>query len=625
MQLNLANLFIEGSARLQLACGMRGVDQLNGVERLRDRFDGAECLFVRTGTTGAHLALDGRYKVEVTPGGGWLVVPDSQSQPAYWLPRLPIRRKLDVDGHILVEESASIEGIEAGPSMLALRIGAGEGVLDFVAWRLDDPLLVEELAKLTPLEQQAWYLWGSHTIYARPADLYQHLIHGHVYENRTSWPHYWKICSENDAHALYVTLTGLFRATGKRIYDLLRCQIALSVVDRQDEDGAFRHGEWSRGMESHYRLHASAMHLMMDHLAERDDPAVAASLTRASAFLASRPDKTKLGAWFLHDDLEQSPVSMTQSPFTWKASQVLGKSPSNMLVLNTHLDTLIGLDRFGRQSGQSEYLLLVDSALGAANKVLALRPAEPLYRMVSAMLCLTFLPAAKAARLPIHKRVLKRIGWKWLAPRLHLLKTAYPRLVMPGGYIDRAISLKGVSDAYQSINLMDLLRFVRRFPSAKVDEVLREALTFTHDSGLLDRWGEVPQKAYALGFWAEALWHACMIYSNAEYRVWLAEAMLRLESKQMGLPPSLLGANAEAIPLSQQHPCPVPADSRLRVANLCQGEKLEFLVVNPTDTEIELGWLSPPVGNLRWTEAAGRPVETTINVPAQGWMRGKSG
>jgi hypothetical protein len=625
MQLNLARSFNEGASRLQLACGMRSVDQPSGLELLRDSFEGAECLFVRAGSTGVSVVLDGQYKVEVIPGGGWLVVPAMDSQPTYWLPRLPIRRNLDADGHILVEKPAAIEGIEAAPSMMALRIGAGEGVLDFVVWRLDDPLLVEELGTLTPLEQQAWYMWGSHTVYARPADVYQHLIYGHVYENRTQWPFYWKICSENDAHALYVTLTGLFRATGKRIYDLLCCQLALSVIDRLGEDGAFRHGEWSKGMESHYRLHASGMHLMMDHLAERDDPAVAATLARAASFLASRPDRTELGAWFLHDDLEQSPESMKQSPFTWKPSRVLGKSPSNMLVLNTHLDTLIGLDRFSQQSGQSEYAGLVDSAVGAVNKVLALRPAEVLYRMVSSILYLTFLPAAKAASLPMHQRVIKRIGWKWLAPRLHLLKTAHPRLVMPGGYIDRAVSLKGVSDAYQSINLMDLLRFARRFPATSVDDVLHEALAFTHKSGLLDRWAEIPQKAYALGFWAEALWHACMLYPNIEYRIWLAEAMLRLEAKNMGLPPSLLGANAEAIPLLLQRPCPIPADSQLRVANLCQGDKQEFLIINPTNTEIELNWITQLDGGVRWTDPDGRRVEAGFKLPVQGWLHGRNG
>ena len=536
-----------------------------------------------------------------------------------------MRRKLDAQGHILFEARADIEGIEAAPNSLTFTIDQGKGSLDVVIWRLDDPDLVLELASLNPLEQQAWYLWGSHTVYRRPADLYLHLIHGHVYENRTSWPHYWKICSENDAHALYVTLTGLMRATGKRIYGLLRTQLALSVIDRLGEDGAFRHGEWSKDMEAHYRLHASGMHLMMDHLAEHNDPTVAAALARATDFLAKRPDHTKLGAWFLHDDLELNPESMKKSPFTWKASQSLGKSPSNMLVLNTHLDTLVCLDRARGFSNEHSHADLIKSAALAVGKVLQLRPAETLYKVVYGIIYLTFLPSAKAASLPIHMRALKRIGWKWLAPRLHHLKTALPRLAMPGGYIDRAASIKGVSDAYQSINVMDLLRFLRRFPDEYVDKVTHEALAFTHSSGILEHWRESPKKEYALGFWAEALWHACSLYPDNNYRIWLADAMLALETMGMGLPPSLLGTNAEAIPPSDQHPCPIPAHTGLRIANLSRGDKYEILVVNATDSAIEMDWTKPPGKPVQWKDATGEKITVDLNIPARSWLHGQTG
>lgn len=624
MQLNLARFFNERISRRPSDHGIRSVDQLNELERLRDSFDGAECLFVRASATGAYVVLDGQYKVEATPVGGWLAVSDSKSQPTYWLPRLPFRRKLDADSHILLEESPSIEGIDADPSKLALRVGAGEGVLDIVAWRLDNPLLAEGRRTLTPLEQQAWYQWGSHTIYARPADVYQHLIHGHIYENRTQWPFNWKICSENDAHSLYVTLSGLFRATGKRIYDLLRKQVVLSVVDRLGEDGAFRHGEWSRNMECHYRLHASGIHLMLDYLAEHDDPVVADALQRAVRFLAARPDKTDLGQWFLHDELEQSEAGMRQSPFTWKASRVLGKSPTNMLVLNTHLDTLIGLDRYRRERGDATLDELLDSAHGAAMRVLALRPAEALYRLVAKVLYLTFLPPDKAARLPFLQRALKRVGWKWLAPRLHLLKTAFPRLVFPGGYIDRAVSLKGVADEYQTINLMDLLRFARRFPSPDIDALAQEAIAFTHNSGLIERWaGGKRNKAYALGFWAESLWHACLLYPDSRYRNWLGECMVRLESLKLGLPPSLLGANAEAVPPDQQVPCPIVTDGRLRVANLSHGAHREFVIANASKEPVALAWVTPPDCPIEWITSDGQRTDAHT-VPAGGWLIGRS-
>lgn len=594
-----------------------------GLDTCIDRFAGAACVWLRGEAAGLTLSIGGGHNLRATPAGGWLLCPQAQVASHYWLPRLPALRTLDADGHVLAERAASIEGIEVDAAGLAASIVGRGGAIDLVAWRLDDPALVDELTDFSALERASWYQWGSHTLYARPADLYQHLIHGHIYENRSQWPFNWKICSENDAHSLYVTLSGLFRSTDKRIYDLLRKQVVLSVVDRLGEDGAFRHGEWSRNMECHYRLHASGIHLMLDYLAEHDDPTVADALQRAARFLAARPDKTDLGQWFLHDELEQSEAGMRQSPFTWKASRVLGKSPTNMLVLNTHLDTLIGLDRYRRERGDATLDELLDSAHGAAMRVLALRPAEALYRLVAKVLYLTFLPPEKAARLPFLQRALKRVGWKWLAPRLHLLKTAFPRLVFPGGFIDRAVSLKGVSDAYQPINLMDLLRFARHFPSPAVDAVVHEALAFTQGSGLVERWAGMKNKSYAIGFWAEALWHACMLYPNSDYRSWLGTCMLRLERMKMGLPPSLLGANAEAVPPDRQVPCPIVSDGRLRVANLSHGDTREFIVANASKDPVELTWISPPDRPIEWTTAGGLLADAET-VPAESWLLGRS-
>lgn len=590
-----------------------------------DRLDGADCLFARIAGPNESVFLPGQYRIESVASGGWLLVPTEDAAALYWIPGMAIGRRLDENGHVTAEGIAAVQGFNSDAAGLRVELSHAFEELDVVVWRLVTPTLVTELQTLDAPERQAWYQWGSHTTFERPADLYKHLIHGHIYENRSQWPFNWKICSENDAHSLYVTLSGLFRSTGKRIYDLLRKQVVLSVVDRLGEDGAFRHGEWSRNMECHYRLHASGIHLMLDYRAEHDDPTVADALQRAARFLAARPDKTDLGQWFLHDELEQSEAGMRQSPFTWKASRVLGKSPTNMLVLNTHLDTLIGLDRYRRERGDGTLDELLDSAHGAAMRVLALRPAEALYRLVAKVLYLTFLPPEKAARLPFLQRALKRVGWKWLAPRLHLLKTAFPRLMFPGGYIDRAVSLKGVADEYQTINLMDLLRFARRFPSPDIDALAHEAIAFTHSSGLIDRWaGGKRNKAYALGFWAESLWHACLLYPDSRYRNWLGECMVCLESLKLGLPPSLLGANAEAVPPDQQVPCPIVADGRLRVANLSHGAHREFVIANASREPVALAWVTPPDCSIEWITADGQRTDA-CTVPAGGWLVGRSG
>jgi hypothetical protein len=141
------------------------------------------------------------------------------------------------------------------------------------------------------------------------------------------------------------------------------------------------------------------MHLMMDSLDRQPDAAVRASLERAAAFLARQHQPLRNGVWFPHDELEASVESMERGPFKWVKSRALGKSVSNMLVLNTHLDATIALDRYRGLTTDGQHQALVDSACRATRIVLEMRPAEWLYRLMFRLIGLTFLPADEAKRL----------------------------------------------------------------------------------------------------------------------------------------------------------------------------------------------------------------------------------
>lgn len=584
----------------------------DGIEVLLDKFAplGAQCAFIRA--AGAHgrtlkLALTGTYHLHSVAGGGWLLAPTGGNADTFWVPESPRVRALDGQGHILAHGLGSIIGfdIAADGMGLALRIPP-DRVLDLVVWRFrgHDTDLVQALRELNALETQPYFLWSSHTTYARPADLYLHLIHGNVYENHEVWPKYWRVCSELDAYALYVTLTGLLRATQKRLYDLLRTQVVFSVIARQAEDGGWYHGEWTDQMESHYRLHAGGMHMLAAYFEETRDPSAAAALMKATAFAASRTDRLNVGMWYLHDSLEESQESLRKYPFRYASSRALGKSPSNLLVLNTHLDTNIAMERSRRVTGDARHEELIGSARAATKAVLALRPAEWIYRPLFKAIYLTFLPSKRAAALPLPQRALKRIAWKYLAPQLARIKARFPRLVMPGGYTERGLSQYDLSVRYQPVNLMDLIRTRRMFDEGDMDALLDKSFTFTQQSGIKDRWKEKKGKEDdSLGFWAEALYHLCLLKANLHYRAWLAEAIMDLEDNGLGLPPSLLGANSEAISLETQCPCPSPTDGRLRVANLSHGNTVEWLVVNPTDQPSRLRWERSPKVEVLWHES----------------------
>lgn len=633
--LDIAALFTVrcSATETDAAMGRRqGFENCTG-EFLRDEIHGhgATCLFIRLNTSGSEeiLTLSGRYRIISTAAGGWLLCPGEDGQPLYWLPVLATLRRLAPNGHILSEQGAPPKGLDLNGDVLNLILASNTGeVVDLPIWQLP-PELAQEFQVFAPLETQPVFLWGSHTPYACPADLYIHLIHGWAYENRYAWPHKRKICSENDAHALYVTLHGLEQATGKALYRLLKKQLLLSVLSRQSEDGGFRHGEWSEHMESHYRLHVSAMHLMMDALSEEDDPAVRVALTRAANFIAARTDHLNVGTWFLHDELEENASAMDTAPFRWLRSRALGKRESNMLVLNTQLDTSVALDRYMALTGDTRHAATVASARKATQAVLALRPAELLYKLLFQLISLTFLPTYQAAALPIWKRALKRITWRYLLPHLPDLKARFPRLVMPGGYVDRELTLRTWAHHYLSINLMDLARYQRRLPSEDVLKVALDAAAFTHGSGILARWAELKYEKYALGFWAEALYHLCLLEPSVNiWRTWLAEAILLLEDTDQGLPPSLLGANAEAIPPADQVPCLLPGDERLRVVNLSRRGHLEWMVVNPRKVPLALTWgndtSTTAAASVAWHNGGGDPAVTDGPIPPRAWLWGKA-
>ncbi len=604
-----------------------------GLEVILDRFGevDAACGFLRFGPDAAgrlELSLTGGYSLDTANAGGWTLVPLGEEKHFYWIPQPPSLRKLDAQGHILSHRTAEFAslGVSASNWVVALEVPA-DHVLDLVVWRfpVQDSDWFRSLRQLDSLELQRYFLWSTHTAYACPADLYLHLVHGHVYENHEVWPKYWRVCSELDAYALYVTLTGLLRATNKRLYDLLRTQVVFSVIVRQAEDGGWYHGEWTDQMESHYRLHAGGMHMLAAYFEETRDPVVGAALEKAATFAASRTDRLETGFWYLHDSLEGSSETLKGYPFRYEPSRALGKSPSNLLVLNTHLDTNIAMERGRRVTGDARHAELIISACSTTRAVLALRPAEWLYRLLFKAIALTFLPTKRAAALPPYRRALKRIAWKYLVPQLPRIKARFPRLVMPGGFIERGLSQYGLSVRYQPVNLMDLVRTRRLFDEDYLDALLEESFSFVQTSGIKQRWKEFKGKEDdSLGFWAEALYHLCLAKSDARFRAWLAEAILDLEDNGLGLSPSLLGANAEAMAPNLQRPCPSPADPRLRVANLSGEGRTELLVVNPSPAPLALEWDTPPARTMVWHEGTNTSEipEHHLVIPPRGWLLG---
>ncbi|MDP2867645.1 hypothetical protein [Methyloversatilis sp.] len=586
----------------------------------------AVCAFIRCTSSGTfRLSLEGEYCLAKCAAGGWILKPYRVTDDFFWLPAPPMSRSLDQQGHILSHKPALVSGAEVSPKSVSLEFeNTDTNVVDIVAWKLPEYLLAD-LQQLDHMERRSYFLWSSHTAYKIPADVYLHLVNGHVYENHEVWPKYWRVCSELDAYALYVTLSGLLRGTGKKIYELMRRQIVFSVVARQNSDGGWYHGEWTDEMESHYRLHAAGMLLLAAYFEEIQDPVVGEAIKRACAFAATRIDRINAGVWYLHDSLEETEETLKRYPFRYEISRALGKSPSNLMVLNTHLDTNVAMERCRRVTGDAEFSSLIESARETSVAVCAMKPAEWLYRPLFRAIGLTLLPPSAGAALPLPLRAIKRMTWKYIIPLLPRIKARFPRFVMPGGFIERDLAQHSFSVRYQPVNLMDLVRTRRIFGEEALDPLLEESFAFTQHSGIKERWKEFAGKEDdSLGFWAEALYHMCLLEDDRRYRAWLADAVIYLDDARLGLSPSLLGCNAEAVAPKLQTLCPRPSDPRLCVTNLSKSPQLlEYLVINPSREDVVLEWELAPVGPVEWLDSGDtRREEKRIMVPARGWVQG---
>lgn len=615
----------------------------DGSEVLADTFPdhpGVACCFVRTARETARtfrVVVEGVDEVVECAAGGWLLRSSQpgRAQASYWVPRRPACRTVDAHGRILKQQEATLRGFGVTADQVWVDVEAVEDThLDLAIWRFpDDRALLEALDAPTAIERQRWFLRSSHTVMRQVADVYHCLVHGWVYDNRFVWRriwggYRWRICSENEAHSLYMALNGLERSTGRTLYGLLKRQIVLSLITRQAADGGWHHGEWTDLNESHFRLHSAGVLVLAAAFEECPDPAVAQALQSAAAFLASKCDRTDVGLWFLHDALEESVERATADGAPpWTPTRILGASASNKLILNTHLDSMVALARYREVTADDQHSAAVDSGRKAAQAVLAMRPAEGLYRLAYRAVALTLLPAQQASRLPLPMKVVRRLARERLVPALYRLKRRYPRFVMPGGLIDRHLSPKHFDMGYHPVNLMDVVRLSRRFPQDDHRAVIRGAVAAVTRSGLLQFWLESKHRQ-PLGYWVEALYHLCTLDEAREYRAHLAQAILYAEDAGLGAPPALLGADPEAVAPLDQTACPSPRDLRLRVANLSCAGRTEFIVVNVSHDTVPLDWDAAPPAGTRWSAGAephGESPPATPTVPPRGWLIGRAG
>src|SRR5262249_34899099 len=140
-----------------------------------------------------------------------------------------------------------------------------------------------------------------------PAHLWNYLINGSLYDPRSHKGIDKRFKCQQCAFAWWSYFDFLHRKTGKRVYGLLRDEVAFSVLLDLSAEGEWGHGLWSDEIETHARFHLDGLHLLISQYEKTNNPIWLKAAERGMAFIFDHlTDTLDDGCpWFLHDTLEK--------------------------------------------------------------------------------------------------------------------------------------------------------------------------------------------------------------------------------------------------------------------------------------------------------------------------------
>lgn len=275
--------------------------------------------------------------------------------------------------------------------------------------------------------------------------------------------------SEMDAYYLYLALKSLEKPCGAN-YLTERRMLVDAVTKRMQQCGGFwSHGVWTGSdNEIHMRYTSAAIRLWVEALS---DGLFINSSTIVDALRThlSYSEPLSVGIWFLHDSFEKYGTQLAgwEQPMR---NGAWGSSPTNGLVLNTHIDTLVTVMQVLRrvEINEVERLFLLakfESGVSALKTVLSAKQRR-LWRYFadfdSAMRAVLF--AAYSFQSITGRLVAAIIKGTvilgYCRVRQWFRSSFLFGYVFPDGYLERDISLSGRGFNYHIINLWDLAKFV---------------------------------------------------------------------------------------------------------------------------------------------------------------------
>ncbi|HIJ69988.1 MAG TPA: hypothetical protein HPP87_01340 [Planctomycetes bacterium] len=493
-----------------------------------------------------------------------------------WIPKDPAERIYDDSGRIEHARMVPFETkISNGRYCLTVKGNAGHR-LEFaiVIFTKNVESFSRELLNLRPVElrkviRSDWFC------YEGVNDVWDYFIGTKIFS--TAHRVYRKgFESQNVAFVLYYYLDYLGNQTDKQIYSVLRDLLAYSLMLSLPADNRWRHGVWTDISETHTVHQIAGIHILLSYYQRTGREVFLQKAKDAMNFLISIADNLSDDKiWFLHDTLE---TNMSDSGLFYKIfpSGAFGKSDSNTLCLNSHITTLIALDRLNGIAPAGQYGTCFEKGLNALKQVLGAKPADLLFYSVYGTRDLLIRRCTKT-----ENKLAKKLNKVWtlilMRHLLPFLKKKFPRLVIPNGFIERDLTYSALSDFYHFRNLEDILILCKLTRADWLRKIITKSVKYTVDSGLADY--VLRREPKAILFLDILILYSDIV--DQQYLPLLPWFLSRFQKENSAVPVNIL-----ADPFITNTSLTLRIDNEdVIISAPAAGENIKAFIINPTDKD----------------------------------------
>lgn len=357
---------------------------------------------------------------------------------------------------------------------LTLSLSGSPGMRAIIPYMIIDnshEQFTEEITSLNNLERCLYIKseWFSARV---PSDVWKYLINGSIYDPRSHKSIGKRFKCQQCAYAWWTYFGFLNAETGKKIHDILQDQVAYSVLMDMTDTGEWGHGFWSDDIETHARFHLDGLHLLISQYEKTREAIWLEAAERGVSFLSTHLmepfDDGSL--WFLHDTIEK-----INKNHHFK-SALFGKSSGNSLCINTHVQALTVLHRLRQViPARASYGEMFEKGVRALRRVLACNSGEAFFKILVPWIVRNITRTechSNASRLMhgFEARLIKMFYWP--------LRRQFPRIVQPGGFTERDLTLVFFSHSYHISNMKDFLTLYHQESMPWLRHYIEEGVKF---------------------------------------------------------------------------------------------------------------------------------------------------